>query len=433
MPIKKGKAKAKNLGAFAVKRKNADSESDDEHTKKKKPRMAPPDVNSSDEDCATRGTFDANIDTESDPEGDEDESDLEIEEDDDVPHHKDTADLQKWLKLSDQHLAALHTSAAPTRHGNYHSSKVGQGVSKRRQQALKKEEKERSAREQKEDLLRGVKPTKIQDFFSRASCAPPVVPASKPTIELLDIERFEPMDIDSPSKLATEEPEMGGNVVDEASDLDLDLAPSPEPLSTSPLHRVTVEDVDDEEDDFISVEPCQLSPEAMAEEGLDELPWDPSEEILPWQIDSPAIPASEPANPAGPTAPVHLHNTPASSSTSQANLPPPMEPVRSNYTPASSSTSPTCFPHERGFVMPDRPDRRKLPSAEMPFVYSSRPTGPSIQWRECAPDAGNISISIFYTSHSSMAIHAFCYDCYSTPVTAAHYLFASSKLSPHPI
>ncbi|KAJ7699113.1 hypothetical protein B0H14DRAFT_2649302 [Mycena olivaceomarginata] len=67
MPIKKGKAKAKNLGAFAVKRKNADSESDDEHTKKR-PRMAPPDINSSDEDCATRGTFDANIDTESDPE-----------------------------------------------------------------------------------------------------------------------------------------------------------------------------------------------------------------------------------------------------------------------------------------------------------------------------------------------------------------------------
>ncbi|KAJ7804451.1 hypothetical protein B0H14DRAFT_2612307 [Mycena olivaceomarginata] len=302
MPIKKGKAKAKNLGAFVVKRKNADSEIDDEHTKKK-PRMAPPIVNSSDEDCATRGTFDANIDTESDPERDEDESDLEIEEDNDVPHHKDTADLQKWLKLSDQHLAALHTSAAPTRRGNYHSSKVGQDVSKRRQQALKKEEKE------------CVKPTKIQDFFSRASRAPPVVPASKPTIELLDIERFEPMDIDSPSKLATEEPEMGGNVVDEASDLDLDLAPSPEPSSTSLLHRVMVEDVDDEEDNFISVEPCQLSPEAMAEEGSDELPWDPSEEILPWQIDSPAIPASEPANPARPTAPVHLHNTPASSST----------------------------------------------------------------------------------------------------------------------
>jgi hypothetical protein len=180
-------------------------------------------------------------------EGDEEECNLEIEEDDDVPHHKDKADLQKWLKLSDQHLAALHTSAAPTRRGNYHSSKVGQDVSKRRQQALQKEEKERSAREQKEDLLGGVKPTKIQDFFSRASRAPPVVPASKPTIELLDIEHFEPMDIDSPSKLATEEPEMGGNVVDEASDLDLDLAPSPEPSSTSPLHRVTVEDVDDEE------------------------------------------------------------------------------------------------------------------------------------------------------------------------------------------
>jgi hypothetical protein len=120
------------------------------------------------------------------------------------------------------------------------------------------------------------------------------------------------MDIDSPSKLATEEPEMGGNVVDEASDLHLDLAPSPEPSSTSPLHRVTVEDVDDEEDNFISVEPCQLSPKAMAEEGLDELPWDP---FLPWQIDSPATPASEPANPARPTAPVHVHNTPASSST----------------------------------------------------------------------------------------------------------------------
>jgi hypothetical protein len=33
-----------------------------------------------------------------------------------------------------------------------------------------------------------------------------------------------------------------------------------------------VEEVDDEDGNLISVEPCVLSPEARAEEGLDELP-----------------------------------------------------------------------------------------------------------------------------------------------------------------
>ncbi|KAJ7770855.1 hypothetical protein DFH07DRAFT_768596 [Mycena maculata] len=154
----------------------------------------------------------------------------------------------------------------------------------------------------------------------------------------------QPVPISAAHKLALpelapkQEPGTSSNVSDAAPDLDADPGPSPEPLRTPPRHRVTVEEVEDESDDSISVEPCQLSPEALAEEGLDNLPWDPSGEILPGETCPPAM--TEPA---------------------QAGLPPRPEPIQSHATPASSLTSPTYFPHERGFVMPDRPEHRKLP------------------------------------------------------------------------
>ncbi|KAJ7079864.1 hypothetical protein C8R44DRAFT_754557 [Mycena epipterygia] len=67
---------------------------------------------------------------------------------------------------------------------------------------------------------------------------------------------------------------------------DGDLNLSLELESSLPQHGATIEDMEDEEDNYISVEPFQFSTEALAEEGLDALPWDPSEEILPREAEN---------------------------------------------------------------------------------------------------------------------------------------------------
>jgi hypothetical protein len=100
----------------------------------------------------------------------------------------------------------------------------------------------------------------------------PVLP-----VDALDSDDSTAMDID----LCPELPSEQHSVVDEAPIGDMDLRPSAAPSSPLPQYCATVEEVDDEDNDFISVEPCVLSPEARTEEGLDELPWDPSEETCP--------------------------------------------------------------------------------------------------------------------------------------------------------
>jgi hypothetical protein len=60
-------------------------------------------------------------------------------------------------------------------------------------------------------------------------------------------------------------------------------------VGKSSTSRVTLEVVEDEDDVPLNVEPCELSPEARAEEGLDEFPWDPSEDISPHAADSPPL------------------------------------------------------------------------------------------------------------------------------------------------
>ncbi|KAJ7705930.1 hypothetical protein B0H14DRAFT_3526177 [Mycena olivaceomarginata] len=154
------------------------------------------------------------------------------------------------------------TSVAPPRRGIIHSTKVGKELSSRRQQELRKYEKERMARETREDLRGGVKPTKIQDFFSRAPViARQLVPEPVLTVDALDSDDPTAMDID----LGPELPSEKHSVVDEAPIVDMDLGPSAEPSGPLPQHCATVEEVDGEDDDLISVEPCALSPEARAD------------------------------------------------------------------------------------------------------------------------------------------------------------------------
>ncbi|KAJ7859052.1 hypothetical protein B0H14DRAFT_3864219 [Mycena olivaceomarginata] len=135
MPVIKSKAKAKNLGAYSVKASKPSSKMKDHLESVPEPLPRHPEPYGEDA-------------SESDG---EDDPGVDVHEENDIPHPKDYTDLVQWLKLSDEHLASFHTSAAPAQRGSYHSTKVSQGVSVRRAQELRKAEKERAEREQKED------------------------------------------------------------------------------------------------------------------------------------------------------------------------------------------------------------------------------------------------------------------------------------------
>ncbi|KAJ6536005.1 hypothetical protein DFH09DRAFT_1283931 [Mycena vulgaris] len=311
--------------------------------------MASPDPESSDEDNFVNDSRSspnipgAEIDRESDSDNSGDDPDIDFKPEDDVPHPKNPADLQNWLQISDQHLATLRTVEAPPQRGNYHNRKVGKELSVRRQQELRKAEKERNAREKQQDLRRGLKSSKINDFFAGASRSPAVVPQAIPAIEISDAENTPFVDSDSDTDSTCDEGGICGGEVEAASFLNANLGLAPEREHSVPPLWATVDDAEDEGEgeDSISLEPCQLSPEARAEEGLDDLPWDPSDEVLPRDPHTPA-PAERADAPAGPAEFV------------SESFPHP--------SPPSSTFEPTCFPSERGFTMPNRPQRKKFPS-----------------------------------------------------------------------
>ncbi|KAF8193235.1 hypothetical protein K438DRAFT_1589672 [Mycena galopus ATCC 62051] len=61
----------------------------------------------------------------------ETEAGIEIQEENDIPHPRDQADLLQWLQLSDAHLDSLPTTTAPVCRGAYHSRKIGVDISER--------------------------------------------------------------------------------------------------------------------------------------------------------------------------------------------------------------------------------------------------------------------------------------------------------------
>ncbi|KAJ7117106.1 hypothetical protein C8R44DRAFT_738959 [Mycena epipterygia] len=375
MPLKKGRKKADNL------RKTAPDESTTEHTAAKHSRFASPEPYVSEEDSVASDAqssphaFNTQVAPESDSDDTEDEPDIDFEQEDDIPHPKTSADLkavrnwlrydadllfrpedmsgrcclggsdtvweelfcnrsaqeynlQTWLHLSDQHLAALHTSPE-------------EAITIERQQELRKAEKEQKEREKKEDSRGKLKPTQINDFFFKAgSRAPTIVQEPVSVIEQSDSEHPDPMDVDLDSESVTEEPSMNSGE-EEPPHWDGDLNLSLELESSLPQHGATIEDMEEEEDNYISVEPFQFSPEVLAEEGLDALPWDPSLDILPREAETPT--------------PVEHVNTPAVMEQIPESLPLP------SHT-SSFAFEPTCFPHEQGFTMPHLPQRTKLPS-----------------------------------------------------------------------
>ncbi|KAJ7823150.1 hypothetical protein B0H14DRAFT_3875313 [Mycena olivaceomarginata] len=264
MPVIKSKAKAKNLGAYSVKRKGVETQQQDEGPPRKRPRASSPapgsaDGSSESDDAEPTGAFVLEPYGEDVSESDgEDDPGVDVHEENDIPHPKDYTDLVQWLKLSDEHLASFHTSAAPAQRGSYHSTKE-----------LRKAEKERAEREQKEDVRHGLKATTIHTFFSRARPVlrePSPLQSNEPPLEIDE----QPNKLTTPADtLATHAPSIPDSV------------PASPRIASPP--RARVDDVSDEdsdfadEDEYLSVQVSQLTPEAMAEEGLDDLLWDPSE------------------------------------------------------------------------------------------------------------------------------------------------------------
>ncbi|KAF8187086.1 hypothetical protein K438DRAFT_1936724 [Mycena galopus ATCC 62051] len=104
MPRKKGQSKAQNLGDFALKRKGQPS---NEVQPRKCSRNASP--NNSMDNSDNQQTDPSN-DSDSDAET---EAAIDIQEENDIPHPRDQADLLQWLQLSDTHLDSLPTTTAP--------------------------------------------------------------------------------------------------------------------------------------------------------------------------------------------------------------------------------------------------------------------------------------------------------------------------------
>ncbi|KAJ7891866.1 hypothetical protein B0H14DRAFT_3126239 [Mycena olivaceomarginata] len=209
MPIKKGKAKAKNLGAFAEKRKRTVCEGDDEDTQKR-PRNMPPEQNSSDEENFG-----------SDSEGFRNDFDNPID-----PNLIRTVETRTpKLILRRRTMFLIPRTVQPCKIG---CSSVIRTIPKTPAGAPKGGKK-RLEREQQDNLRRQVKTTKIQDFFSAASRTRVITPEPIPVIEPVNSDDFTSMDVDLDPGLPFEEPCIRDRVVNEARNLVADLEPSPEP------------------------------------------------------------------------------------------------------------------------------------------------------------------------------------------------------------
>ncbi|KAF7367532.1 hypothetical protein MSAN_00816200 [Mycena sanguinolenta] len=144
MPLKKGRAKAKNLGHYAVKRKAANFPASAEEQPSKRARSGSPSGCNPDDSRANVDEPTAvhvkqeetdNLELES-----EANTKIEIYDEQSIPHPQDHADLDHWLKLPNgpQSSESLHTSAGPARRGPYHNTKIGKEISTRRARELRR-------------------------------------------------------------------------------------------------------------------------------------------------------------------------------------------------------------------------------------------------------------------------------------------------------
>ncbi|KAJ7807931.1 hypothetical protein B0H14DRAFT_2609307 [Mycena olivaceomarginata] len=174
--------KGEESGAFAVKRKRGPS--CDAAQPSKRPRARSPCHDDGDEGLdSERSDVETTPDLSSPaldnyPDSDNEiESDIEVHEEDDIPHPNSAADLAHWLKLT------------PARRGVYHSTKIGKELSVQRGREVRKRENDRAARETREEERLGLKKSQIHAFFSRAK--------PTPSPEIVELEIIPPAELQS--------------------------------------------------------------------------------------------------------------------------------------------------------------------------------------------------------------------------------------------
>lgn len=219
----------------------------------------------------------------------------DISEDEDVPKHTTEEGLFHWLSVGKARLQKLTGKLRmPKRRGQYHLTKMNKEPSKRtqrRHRQAEREQKEREAREEEADPLKR-KATQITDWFSRKGADH----CNNPSLEVImvssDSEDSNFEIIDGCDDDETADPfgieEIGSRSGDDSDGIT---------VAAETRHPgVTVEEVEDEDDRAF-----EMSSAELGEEGLDDEPWDPSEEALPrpWTSPSPAPQSSGPSEPTG--------------------------------------------------------------------------------------------------------------------------------------
>ncbi|KAJ7686727.1 hypothetical protein B0H17DRAFT_1204149 [Mycena rosella] len=244
------------------------------------------------------------------PDDTDDEDDLEVLEENDIPHPKSMQDLDEWLQHCDRQISKIHISMGLEQCKKYHSTKVGRNLSTRRKQELKKKERLRKEREEAENTHHRVKTTGILDFFGPQKQGPEVVSRAVCSDSYAEEDHYLTLEcpaadgeVDVCKEQETKETELEGGEGEQGVDSVLgagvvDLRHLSPPFT---MRRVTVEEVESGDEDNaddeapISMEPAQLSLEAMGEEGLNALPWDLTAETCPRTTDTPPaveLPAS---------------------------------------------------------------------------------------------------------------------------------------------
>ncbi|SJL08506.1 uncharacterized protein ARMOST_11870 [Armillaria ostoyae] len=185
-----------------------------------------------------------------------------LSEDEDVPEYPSETGLFAWLSLTGTRVerlkSRLKSQKDPRKRGQYHSTKLDKGLSGRSSRRHRAKQRKQAECEAAEDKRANLRPTKIQDFFSKAAASACHITSrsrscsrSHCTIVLSDSESEVSQDAAPPAENTTPVASWS--------------------TSASPNRCVTVEDVDDDDDDLPQWPSLPWDSTTILEEGLDDL------------------------------------------------------------------------------------------------------------------------------------------------------------------